>query len=179
MRQILLLSDTHGYLDERLRTHLEGADEIWHAGDFGSVEVVRRLEAYGKVLRGVHGNIDGADIRRQFPRQLQFDCEGIRVAMTHIAGRPGRYQPDARALLASPPPDLLLAGHSHILTVQRDRAHGNLLFVNPGAAGKEGFHKMQTAIRFVIDGPQVRNMAVIEIGRRGAISPGDPATITD
>jgi hypothetical protein len=178
MRHIFLLSDTHGYFDERLRPHLETADELWHAGDFGGNGLADRLESFGKPLRGVYGNIDGAELRRRFPRLLRFTCGGLTVGMTHIGGRPGRYQPDARELLRQGPLDLLIVGHSHILTVQRDPAHGNLLFMNPGAAGKEGFHNMQTALRFTIDERRVRDVAVIEIGKRGTPAPDDSATFS-
>lgn len=174
MTHILLLSDTHGFLDDRLHPHLAAADEIWHAGDFGGNQLVERLEAFGKPLRGVYGNIDAAELRRHFPKVLHFSCEGVRVGMTHIGGKPGRYQPDARTLLAQGPLDVLICGHSHILTVQRDPAQGNLLFMNPGAAGKEGFHHLQTALRFHIDGSRLHDLAVIEIGKRGALPP-DPA----
>ena len=170
MTRILLLSDTHGTLDPRLMPHLDWADQLWHAGDWGSLSVVDTLEGFGKPLFGVYGNIDGAEIRRIFPLTRVFRCEAVMVGMTHIGGVPGKYQPDARHLFAQHgPPDVFVCGHSHLLRVQRDPTRGNLLYLNPGAAGREGFHKVMTALRLKIDGGRIFDVEVVEIGLRGKI----------
>ncbi len=170
LTRILLLSDTHGVLDPRLSTHLDWADQLWHGGDWGNLAVVNTLEATGKPLFGVYGNIDGAEIRRIFPLIQVFRCEEITVGMTHIGGVPGRYQPDARQLFAEYGlPDVFICGHSHLLRVQRDATRGNLLYLNPGAAGREGFHKMMTALRLKIDGRRIFDVEVVEIGPRGKL----------
>lgn len=170
MTHILLLSDTHGYLDPRLAPHLDWADQLWHGGDWGSLAVVHTLEALDKPVHSVYGNIDGAEIRRIFPHIHVFQCEEITVGMTHIGGVPGRYQPDAQQLFAEHGlPDVFVCGHSHILRVQRDASRSNLLYLNPGAAGKEGFHKMQTALRLKIDERRIFDVEILEIGQRGQI----------
>jgi uncharacterized protein len=169
MTKILLLSDTHSYLDPRLAVHLDWADELWHGGDWGNHAVLDTLEATGKPLHSVYGNIDGADIRRVFPLITLFNCENLTVGMTHIGGVPGRYKPDALQLFTQGVPDIFVCGHSHILRVQRDPTRHNLLYLNPGAAGKEGFHKIQTALRLKIDDRRIFDVEVIEIGKRGQI----------
>lgn len=166
MKKILILSDTHHYLDPRLQTHIDWCDEIWHGGDWGTITVSDILTKQ-KPVRAVYGNIDGQDVRVVYPHIQRFECEQLTVGMTHIAGTPGRYKPDAKKLFAEQIPDLFVCGHSHILRVERDPALQNMLFINPGAAGKEGFHKMQTALRLKIDGKRVFDMEVIEIGKRG------------
>jgi len=164
MTKIGLLSDTHGYLDEAVFRHFEQCDEIWHAGDFGSVAVVEQLQSF-KPLRGVWGNIDGADIRIQFPEKAIFTCEEVSVFMTHIGGYPGRYHPGIKAELSADPPQLFISGHSHILKIIFDEKL-KCLHMNPGAAGKQGWHKVRTLIRFEIDGKLMRHCEVIELGKK-------------
>ncbi len=165
MTRIGLLSDTHGYLDERIAHHLQGVDEIWHAGDFGSAEVLMTLAGLARVFRGVYGNIDGLEIRGTEPLVQDFEVEGLRVLMTHIGGYPGHYAPAARQLLGQVRPGLFVAGHSHILRVMPD-AKLNLLYLNPGAAGRHGFQKVRTLLRFGIDAGKVVDMQAIELGQR-------------
>jgi len=168
MKKILLLSDTHGYLDERILSHVDHADEVWHAGDIGNPEVFDVL-AQRKPLRAVYGNIDGHSIRAQAPELLCFDCEGLKVLMTHIAGYPGRYNAQARAWIAQHKPQLVVCGHSHILKVMQDKKN-NHLHMNPGAAGISGFHKIRTMLRFEINKGGIENFVAIELGLRGALS---------
>lgn len=163
MKRIGLLSDTHGYLHPDLPRIFGACDEIWHAGDFGSMAVVEGLSAICP-LKGVHGNIDGQDIRQLHPEVLQFQCEQLGVLMMHIGGYPGKYSPKARALIGSFSPGLFIAGHSHILRVQYDKRHG-FLYVNPGAAGRSGFHKAVTMVRFIVDGKRVRDLEIVEFPR--------------
>jgi len=175
MRRIGLLSDTHSYLDERMTDLLGECDEIWHAGDIGSCIVTDRLMQI-KPVRAVCGNIDGADLRRQFPQSLRFLCEDVEVLMTHIGGYPGHYDRLLLPVLKSNAPKLLIAGHSHILKVIYDPKF-QLLFINPGAAGQHGFHLVRTIVRFTIDGDQIKNLEVVELGKRGvsaAIPDGAP-----
>ena len=167
MKRIGLLSDTHGHLDDTIFQYLEECDEIWHAGDIGSQEVADRLAAY-KPFRAVYGNIDGGSLRRQFPEDLRFECEGMDVWITHIGGYPGRYNKRVRALIAENPPDLFISGHSHILKVMPDKKYG-LIHINPGAAGQHGFHKVKTLVRFTIDEGRLKDLEVVELGKRGAI----------
>ncbi|MVN77651.1 YfcE family phosphodiesterase [Hymenobacter sp. HMF4947] len=169
MTRIGLLSDTHGYLDERITHHLRGADEIWHAGDFGAADVVMELAGLAPVFRGVYGNIDGPEIRGTEPLVQDFEVEGLRVLMTHIGGYPGHYSPAARQLLAQARPGLFVSGHSHILRVMPDpKLH--LLHLNPGAAGRHGFHKVRTLVRFGIDQGKVVDVQVVELGPRSALT---------
>ena len=165
MIRIVLLSDTHGYLDERLRHHAAAADEIWHAGDYGP-GVAEELATLGPPLRGVYGNIDDAALRRWQPLVQDFTVEGLRVLMTHIGGYPGHYAPAARPLLAAARPGLFITGHSHILRVMPDPRLG-LLHLNPGAAGQHGFHKVRTLLRFGVAGGKVVDLQAIELGARG------------
>ena len=165
MKRIGILSDTHGTFDEALRHFLRDVDEIWHAGDIGSLELADAIAAF-KPLRAVAGNIDGGLTRRVYPLFQSFDCEGVRVLMTHIGGYPRRYDPRAVERIQALRPQLFVAGHSHILKVMHDPVYG-LLHVNPGAAGEHGFHKMRTAVRFIIDGSNMRDMEVGEWPRRG------------
>ena len=164
MTRIGLLSDTHGMLDNRVLEHFANCDEVWHAGDWGSTEVVDKLRAF-KPVRGVWGNIDSHELRQLFPQHNRFMCEGVKVWLTHIGGYPGKYDPLVRPEIFQQPPKLFICGHSHILKVQYDKALG-LLHINPGAAGKYGFHKVQTLIRFEIDGENIQNLEVIELKTR-------------
>ena len=168
MTRIGLLSDTHSYLDDRILTHLKECDEIWHAGDFGVASVADELRKVAP-LRGVYGNIDGQDIRSQFPKKLRFTCEKLEVLMTHIGGYPGRYNQEIRDEIYTKPPGLFITGHSHILKIMPDKARLPLLHINPGAAGKHGFHKVRTMVRFTVDGSKIKDLQVIELGSRTAI----------
>ena len=163
MTRIGLISDTHGYLDETVFKHFENCDEVWHAGDFGT-EVVEKLKKL-KSLKGVYGNIDEQDIRSEFPEQLVFMCEGVKVMIRHIGGSPPKYNPETRKELAIHKPNLFISGHSHILKVIYDDKI-NCLHINPGAAGKQGWHKLRTIIRLVIDGKEMKDCEVIELGKR-------------
>ena len=167
MKQIGLLSDTHSFLDERIFEYFRECDEVWHAGDFGSMDVVERLQAF-KPLRGVYGNIDGARIRTEMPLDLRFFCEEVPVFMTHIGGYPGRYEPRVRNILQENPPSggLFISGHSHILKVMPDKNLG-FLHINPGACGNEGWHKVKTLVRFTLDKGKISDLQIIELGNRG------------
>ena len=162
MKRIALISDTHNFLDPKIFKYLDECDEIWHAGDIGTYEVADNLEKI-KPLRAVYGNIDGQDIRKEFPKYLNFKCEELDVLMTHIGGYPGKYAPDVRAMLYSTPPKLFICGHSHILKVMFDKKF-NLLHMNPGACGNHGFHKIKTLLRFTVDKDLVKDLEVIELG---------------
>jgi putative phosphoesterase len=164
--RIGLLSDTHGYVDPSIWDFFSQVDEIWHAGDIGSVALADDLEKR-KPSRIVTGNIDGADLRKRYPEVLRFSLEGLEVFMTHIAGRPGKYDRHIREELTRKPPGLMVAGHSHILKIQMDPVYG-FLFVNPGAAGNYGWHLVKTALRFTIDQGIPGNMEIIEIPRKKA-----------
>ncbi len=165
MTQIGLISDTHGYLDENVFKHFETCDEIWHAGDFGGIEIAKGLAATsGLTLRGVYGNIDGQDIRSEFPEQLVFMCEEVKVMMRHIGGSPPKYNPETKKELLLHQPKLFISGHSHILKVMYDDKL-ECLHINPGAAGKQGWQKVRTIIRFAIDGKEIKNCEVIELGK--------------
>jgi len=165
MTKIGLISDTHGYLDETVFDHFNNCDEVWHGGDFGSEELARSIQEK-KRFKGVYGNIDGNDIRTAFPEQLVFMCEEVKVMMRHIGGYPPRYNPATKKELLIHKPQLFIAGHSHILKVMYDDTL-QCLHMNPGAAGKHGWHKMRTVIRFAIDGKNIRDCEVIELGLRG------------
>lgn len=164
MPQIGLLSDTHGYLDDAIFKHFESCDEIWHAGDFGNIALADQLMAF-KPLKGVYGNIDGHEIRAQYPEHLRFNCEKVNVWMTHIGGYPGKYHPKIKKELLLNPPKLLITGHSHILKVMYDPLI-KCLHINPGAAGKEGWHKIRTLIRFCISEEKIHTLEVIELAKR-------------
>ncbi len=161
MKRIGLLSDTHGCVDERYRLHFADCDEIWHAGDVGTAAVTDYLSEIAPV-RAVYGNIDGQDIRLQYPETLRFRVEDVEVLMTHIGGYPGRYDPRVYKLLMLRPPQLFVCGHSHILKAMHDKKL-DILHLNPGAAGKYGFHAVRTLMRFVIDGRDIRDLQVIEL----------------
>ncbi|MDZ4810247.1 MAG: metallophosphoesterase family protein [Bacteroidota bacterium] len=171
MTRIGLISDTHGFLDEAVFKHFENCDEVWHAGDFGDIELANRLSSYwpyrnGQTrFKGVFGNIDGNDIKTIYPEQLVFMCEAVKVLLRHIGGSPPKYNPATRKELATHQPLLFISGHSHILKVMYD-AKINCLHMNPGAAGKHGWHKVRTLIRFVIDGKEMKDCEVIELGKR-------------
>lgn len=167
--KILVLSDSHGHLDDRILAHAAEADEVWHAGDVGSLDVVDRLAAVSKVLRGVYGNIDDAVLRRTWPLNQRFTAGGLRVWITHIAGPAGRLPQGIRADLKAHPVDLLVCGHSHILRVGQDAS--GVLCMNPGACGVHGFHKVRTMLRLTIQDCKVENLSVIELGARGALRP--------
>lgn len=164
MTKILLLSDSHSYLDDRILEYARQADEIWHCGDFGSMEVLEELEKI-KSLKGVYGNIDNDKIRQCVPEVSRFMCEKVEVLMIHIGGYPGKYTPLAKKEISEKPPKLFISGHSHILKVIFDEKN-NLLYLNPGACGKSGWHKVRTMMRFEIDGEEIKNMEVIELGQR-------------
>lgn len=165
MKKIGLLSDTHSYFDEKIYDYFREVDEIWHAGDIGSMDVVEKLEAF-KPLRAVYGNIDDATIRTAFPLNNIFMCEEMKVWITHIGGYPGRYNSRIREEMTLHKPDIFITGHSHILKIMPDRKN-DLLHINPGAAGISGFHKIKTMVRFAIDGKNIEAMEVIELGKRG------------
>jgi putative phosphoesterase len=164
LKLIGLLSDTHGYLDDRILYHFENCDEIWHAGDIGSMEVLEQLENY-KPVRAVYGNIDEIRIRSAVPEIQRFLCEETDVLMKHIGGYPGRYDRSIWNEINKNSPKLFISGHSHILKVIPDKKL-NLLHINPGAAGKSGLHKVRTLVRFVIDGSNIRDLEVVELEQR-------------
>ena len=168
MIRIGLLSDTHGYIDNRILSYCGECDEIWHAGDIGN-ETTAQLLMQAKPLLAVHGNIDGADIRLIYPSRLRFRCEEVNVLMVHIGGYPGHYPLEVRNEIYNNPPQLFVSGHSHILKVIFDQKH-QLLHINPGAAGIHGFHQVRTLIRFTIDKMIIKDLEVIELGRKGIIS---------
>lgn len=163
MKKILLLSDTHSYIGEDILKYVKQADEVWHAGDIGDINVTDAIKAI-KPLRAVYGNIDNAKVRAEFPLHNQFNCEDVSVWITHIGGYPGRYNPNIREQIKQNPPDIFICGHSHILKVMPDKKL-NLLHMNPGAIGKHGFHKVRTMLRFEIDGNKIQNLEVIEFKR--------------
>ncbi len=161
--RIGLLSDTHGSLPEKASEFFAGCDEIWHAGDFGNEDVAARLRQMAP-LRGVYGNIDGMEIRTQFPETAIFSVEGLRVVMIHIGGYPGRYTPKARTAIRGEHPGLFISGHSHILKVMFDKKN-NLLHINPGAAGKSGFHRKITMVRFTVNNGRMKDLEIFEKDR--------------
>lgn len=163
MTRIGLLSDTHGYWDERYLKYFEPCDQIWHAGDIGSMEIVERLEAF-RPLKAVYGNIDGQDMRRLFPEIARFTVDGADVLMKHIGGYPGKYDASIRSTLFANPPRLFISGHSHILKVKYDKSL-NLLHINPGAAGIYGFHTVRTLVGFCIDNGSFSDLEVIELNK--------------
>lgn len=162
--RIGLLSDTHGFLDERIFLHFKECDEIWHAGDIGDIHVYEQLNRF-KVLRAVYGNIDGGDLRHLLGSELIMNIENVKVWMTHIAGYPPNYIPAIKARMAEIKPNLLICGHSHILRIMPDVNIKDFLYVNPGAAGIQGFHKVRTLVRFTIAGNKISEMQVIELNK--------------
>lgn len=161
MKRIGLLSDTHAHWDEKYITYFENCDEIWHAGDIGSLEVAQKLEAF-RPLRAVYGNIDGQEIRTKYPLVNRFTLDGAEILMKHIGGYPGNYDPSIRGSILVKPPKLFISGHSHILKVKYDKTL-DVLHINPGAAGIYGFHKVRTMVRFSIENGQFKDLEVIEL----------------
>lgn len=176
MKKILLLSDTHGFLDHKMVKYIEEADEVWHGGDWGTIAVSDYIKKL-KPLRGVWGNIDGHDLRMEYPLHNRFTCEGLDVWITHIGGYPGKYSPAIREDLKANPPQLFICGHSHILKVMRDQQLG-LLHINPGAAGIKGFHKVRTMVRFTVDDGKIAHLEAIELGTRADVKNLDGAILT-
>ncbi|MXO32971.1 metallophosphoesterase family protein [Apibacter sp. B2912] len=164
MRKILLLSDTHSYIDDRILEYASQADEVWHAGDIGDIKVSETLKKTVPVFKAVYGNIDGTEIRKEFTLNLRFFCEKVDVWMTHIGGYPGKYAPIIREEIKLNPPKLFICGHSHILKVMNDKKL-HLLHMNPGAIGIYGFHKVRTMLRFEINQETIQNLEVIEFTR--------------
>lgn len=171
MKKILLLSDTHAHLDNKMIKYINDADQVWHAGDIGTTALADRISNL-KTLRGVYGNIDGHELRSQFPENQIFNCEGVKVLMTHIGGYPGRYNPRVKKLILEEKPQLYICGHSHILKVVQDRKN-NLLHMNPGACGIQGFHKIRTMLRFELNQGKIESLEAIELGQRGSINAND------
>lgn len=165
MKRIGLLSDTHGHWDDQLSSFFANCDEIWHAGDIGSVDVADKIEEF-RPFKAVHGNIDDHKLRVAYPKIQRFICEEVDVFITHIGGTPSRYEPSIVPLIEINPPKLFICGHSHILKVMYDKKR-NFLYMNPGAAGIHGFHHFRTAIRFVIDGSEIKDLEVLEISKKG------------
>ena len=163
MKKILLLSDTHNFLDEKILKYAEPCNQIWHAGDIGTAAVTDKLKKI-KPLVAVYGNIDGMDVRREFPEHQRFKCEEVDVWLTHIGGRPGRYNPEITNLLQIKPPKLFICGHTHILKVMFDKKY-NMLYMNPGSAGNYGVHKVKTLPRFTINNAEIKDLEVIEFGK--------------
>lgn len=163
MTKILLLSDTHSYMDAKILSYVKQADEIWHAGDIGDLKVTDAIKKL-KPLRAVFGNIDDAEARSEFPLNNRFICEEVDVLITHIGGYPGRYSPAIREEIYANPPKLFISGHSHILKVMNDKKNA-LLHMNPGAIGTHGLHKVRTMLRFEIEGKKIQNLEVIEFKR--------------
>ncbi len=168
MKKILLISDTHGYFETGLLKHMQEADEVWHAGDIGAPEFLNNILPH-KPLRAVYGNIDGAEIRARYPEVEVFYCEQVKVLMLHIGGYPGKYPAKLKALLQKEQASLFICGHSHIVKVQYD-TELNLLHMNPGACGREGFHQVKTALRFEIEGKDIKNLSLIEFGKRSNVT---------
>lgn len=164
MTKILLLSDTHSYIDDTILKYVTQADEVWHAGDIGDLSVTDAIRKL-KPLRAVYGNIDDAQARLEFPLHNRFMCEDVDVWITHIGGYPGKYNPALRKEIEKNPPKLFICGHSHILKVMFDKKH-DLLHMNPGACGKSGFHKVRTMLRFVIEGDKIKDLEIIELEKR-------------
>lgn len=167
MKKILLISDTHSYLEPKLQKHIAEADEVWHAGDIGNIELCENIEKT-KVFKAVFGNIDDNTIKNTYPENLIFNCENVKVLITHIGGYPGKYPTRIKNLIQQNKPQLFICGHSHILKVMFDKEN-NLLHINPGACGVQGFHKIKTAVRFEIEKAEIKNLAIIELGNRAQI----------
>lgn len=165
MKKIGIISDTHSFWDDKYEYYLGNCDEIWHAGDIGSMELADRFEAMKPIFRAVYGNIDGYELRARYPEILRFKCEDVDVLMKHIGGYPGHYDPSVRRLIYAEPPKLFISGHSHILKVMPDKQL-NLLHINPGAAGLQGWQKERTLVRLTIDGSKFTDCDVITLGRR-------------
>ncbi len=166
MMKIGLISDTHGYLDPRVQELFAECDEIWHAGDFGSMQVAGELKEIAPVV-GVYGNVDGQEIRHEFPQHNRFEREGFHIWITHIGGVPGRYCIPIREEIQKNTPDIFVCGHSHILKIARDPTLNKMLYMNPGAAGKQGFQVYRTIVRFELDQKKIQNMDVVNLGKVG------------
>lgn len=164
--KIGLISDTHNFLDPQVAEYFSDRDEIWHAGDFGNITIAGELQKIAPVV-GVYGNIDGEDIRKRYPLHQRFTKEGVDVWITHIGGIPGRYCIPIRDELKKNPPDMFICGHSHILKIARDQSLDKMLYVNPGAAGRQGFHVERTIVRFDLNSGKIDNMEVINLGKVG------------
>lgn len=164
MRKILLISDTHSFLDEKLLKHIAEADEVWHAGDIGNAELTDKLKTL-KPLQAVYGNIDGNELRKEFKKNLVFNCENVKVYLTHICGQPTNYLREVKDILIAEKPKIFICGHSHILKVMYQKQF-DVLHLNPGACGNHGFHTIKTALRFVIDDTEIKDLAIIELGNR-------------
>lgn len=165
MKKILLLSDTHSHIDERILFYAKEVDEVWHAGDIGSLQVTDLIAKSGCLVRGVYGNIDDAQIRTEFPEWNIFEIDGVKIAMTHIAGSPNKYPSRVKEVLLKERPKIFVCGHSHILKVEYVNSL-EVLHMNPGAAGKHGFHHVRTMLRFQINSGKIENLEVIELGSR-------------
>ncbi len=165
--KIGLLSDTHGFLDPKVLDYFKDCDEIWHGGDFG-YGVLEQLELL-KPVKAVFGNIDDQTLRTKLPEDVWFTCEGLTIFMTHIGGAPPNYNPRVKKILRERVPDIFICGHSHILRIKKDPNYSNMIYLNPGAAGNHGFHTVKTLVRFEITGKEIKNMEVIELGKRGAL----------
>ena len=161
--RIGLISDTHGHLDPKVEKYFKECDEIWHIGDVGTIDIIKKLTKI-KPVRGVYGNIDGQDIRKVFPKELKFTCEEVKVWLIHIGGYPNRYSKDVKDRINFNAPDLFISGHSHILKITRDPIIKNLIHMNPGAAGKEGFHKVRTIVLLEVHGKEIKNIQIVELG---------------
>lgn len=166
MIKIGLISDTHNYLDPQVFDYFKNCDEIWHAGDFGTIEIANKLKKIAPLL-GVYGNIDGDDIRNEYPLHQRFEREGVKFWMTHIGGIPGRYCIPIREEIETNTPEVFICGHSHILKIARDQTLNKMLYINPGAAGRQGFQEYRTIVRFDIDKGKILNVEAIELGKVG------------
>lgn len=164
MKKIAIISDTHGYIDDNIISVLKEQDEIWHAGDFGENNVIPTLKKAG-IVKGVYGNIDTASIRPEFPEQIVFHCEQVKVMMRHIGGYPPKYNTETKKQILLHQPQLFISGHSHILKIMYDEKM-SCLHINPGAAGKQGWHKMRTLVTLEINEAAMQNCKVIELGKR-------------
>ena len=168
MIKIGLMSDTHSHLDPKIFGVFKDVDEIWHSGDIGTLELCDQLKKV-KPFFAVYGNIDSKDIRIEYPLNLVLEREGLKVLITHIGGYPGNYEPKARRKIEEEKPDIFICGHSHILKVMRDAKYNNMVVMNPGAAGVQGFHKIKTVLRFALNNKKIENLEVVELGKRGEI----------
>jgi len=169
------MSDTHNHLDKKMIYYVKCADEVWHAGDIGQIKIIDELSKI-KPLRAVYGNIDGNLLRSQLNENLLFNCEGVKVLITHIGGYPGKYNLKAKKIILAEKPKIFICGHSHILRVNFDKKL-NLIYINPGAAGVKGFHNIRTMVRFVINKKEIKNLEIIELGPRGKIISNDQRTL--
>jgi uncharacterized protein len=166
--RIGLLSDTHSFLDPKVFEYFKNVDEIWHGGDIGDASLADELAKF-KPFKAVYGNIDDKNLQVRFPEDLWLEYEGVSVWMTHIGGAPPNYNPRIKKKLKERIPQIFICGHSHILRIKRDPNYNNLLYLNPGAAGNHGFHAIKTLVRFELTKGEIKNMEVIEIGKRGAL----------